>query len=175
MTPIEVRVGDVVISAGDPQSRGHGAMISGGFHLAEPLLSEQVNARYKAGEPFTADEGEWLLQTAVVSIAGAVVEQDFGGEGASADWDAFTTAAALLGKTTQQGDYVVVEPSFVEAAWELARTIFNERISDVQWLADILVEHAPAVIDRDSLGVVFESFGSPQGSHRHLLPALLDA
>ena len=85
-------------------------------------------------------------------------------------------AAAILGKTTEQGQHdEIVEPSFYEAAREATSVILSERSDDVATLASILLEHAPAELGRESLAVVLESFQAPQGSRRHLLTGLLDA
>lgn len=145
--------------------------VDDGFHLAEPLRADEINARADSGLPLTGDQRQWLIEEAVVTVAGPLAElhTGLGNGGADGDLQQLAIAAKLLGKTEQRNGQTFIDETWSHAVQMVAITILQESWTLVEEFTDQLL--ANEEMHAEACQTILSA--SPCGSHTQLLAELL--
>jgi hypothetical protein len=140
---VYIRTTPVRLPVGHPGNPSDRRVTSDGLVLTEPQLGDEINEQQLAGRPLTEEQVDWLLQEAVIVLAGPIAESP------ATDWPSVLAAAKddfrhlgqiarALGRYEERNGTVMVEPAFQHAAEHAARTILVAHTRDVLVLAKTL-------------------------------------
>lgn len=135
--------------------------ITYGQTTIEPQLADEIVARYRAGQPPTAEEREWLLAESVILAAGVAAEGGPSAPGSEGDMLAIVQCAGILGHEERRG---VFGPLALDAARAVLLDLEEVRDRVARELAQ------RGELDADPLAALLG--GSPRGSHTGVLDEL---
>lgn len=154
-----------------PDECGGLAVLKHGSFSYDTRQHREVNAREDAGLPFTAEQKQWLVEEAVILVAGPLAELNSGasnGENHESDAGPFWENALKLGKTEERDGKTVSSKDWFYAVQDCADTILQDCWTVVEGLAERLLEVGQ--MDEKACREQLRSW--PSGSHAHLLSDL---
>jgi uncharacterized membrane protein len=164
-----VRITPTLLDENDPENSTGRPMWSLGYHLAAPLLADEVTEQQRRNLPQTPEQRRWLLQAIPINLVGAMAEASIGASGDALDRRAVADAAQALGRVVDHPNgRQVMDPVLQRAGVEIVRAVLHERGATVERIARALIEHGE--LNEQQLAKLLVD--APQGSHEHLLASL---
>ncbi len=141
-----------------------------GLVLVEPDLTEEITTEHAAGVPITAEQRRWVLEEAVITLAGAVAEMVARPETAAADMERAGWCALMLGVVRPHPGtpHMEADPRFIDTAAAIAHTVTRERETGVLAMAKALA--AAGEMREPQIAAVLTD--AARGSHMHLTVGL---